>query len=189
LHREVIPIYVNARDMIRDQLFVLSQGVVLCWLAVRRARFPDCADNQLLDLGGGDPVELSGLVGLPLKLDRRNIVPVADPGFGGIGRRHAIAAFVEDPAHQQRVRCLPGYGVMGALSPKICLHRVEQLAVENGPLCSRKNLTLVGDFADIKSVAQEISEGTTGERDASDGPSGGQRPNLGFNPSGSEVSQ
>src|SRR5215475_12150347 len=85
------------------------------------------ANDQLFDFGGGNTVELGGLVRLPLNEGCRDIVAIADALLDRIGGRHPVAAVVEDPTHQQRLRLLPNPGVVGPLlvalrgRPRLCI--------------------------------------------------------------------
>jgi hypothetical protein len=60
--------------------------------------FAQGADNQSLDLCGGDPIERSRLVRLPLNKHRRDIVAIAHAILDGMRRRHAVPTSVKDAA-------------------------------------------------------------------------------------------
>ena len=77
--------------------------------------FAYSANDQLFDFGGGNTVELGGLVRLPLKEGCRDIVAMADALLDRISGRHPVTAVVEDPTRQQRLRLLPNPGVIGPL--------------------------------------------------------------------------
>ena len=66
---------------------------------------------------------------------------------------------------------LPGLGVIGPLLVKFSLNRLEQRSIKDGWLLAREDLTLVSDLTDIEAIAQQSGERSTGERDASNGPS------------------
>ncbi len=58
------------------------------------------------------------------------------------------------------------------------LDRLEQVPIENGLMFAGIALTLMDDLAEIDAVSQEIGQGPLRERDAADGPAGGQGPRL-----------
>jgi hypothetical protein len=61
------------------------------------------------------------------------------------------------------------------------LHCIEQAAIKDRRLLSEEDLSLVIDLSNVEAVAQEIGEGPAGERNAADGPAGGQRADPGGN--------
>ena len=58
--------------------------------------------------------------------------------------------------------------MIGPLLVKLSLNRLKQRAIEEGWLLARKDLALVPDLTNIKAVAQESGQRSTGERDAAD---------------------
>jgi hypothetical protein len=58
-------------------------------------------------------------------------------------RRHAVATSVKDATCQERLRVLPGLGMIGPLPVK---NRLKQRAIEDGWLLARKDLALVADL-------------------------------------------
>lgn len=63
--------------------------------------FAHHANDQCLDLCGRYPVELGRFVRLALHESSGDVIAVAHTIFDGIRRRHAVAALVEDTAHQE----------------------------------------------------------------------------------------
>lgn len=75
---------------------------------------------------------------------------------------------------------LPRSGLIGPLLVELGLNRLEQGLLEDGGLLAREDLAFVSDLADIKTVTQEGGEAPSGERDAPDGASIGQRSEFCF---------
>src|SRR5512139_3117873 len=144
--------------------------------------FLDGASARLCDFGGGHTVELGGLVRLPLKEGCRNIVAIADALLDSIAGRHPVAAVVEDPTRQRRLRLLPNPGVIGPLLVELALNRLEQCPIKDGWLLAREDRAFVPDLANIKAVAQESGEGSAAKRDAPNAPPVGQWSDLGLDP-------
>ena len=71
---------------------------------------------------------------------------------------------------------------------KLLLDRIEEGAIHDWGLLARQDLTLVFDFADIESVAQEIEQRSPLERDAPAGAARRERPGLGADVTVLEVS-
>src|SRR5205085_1727438 len=69
------------------------------------------------------------------------------------------------------------------------LDGVKQRSIDDGGLFARQELTLECHLANVKSVAEQIGEGTARERDAADGLPCLQRPALGGDPALSKLSQ
>jgi hypothetical protein len=63
--------------------------------------FAQGADNDSLDLGGGDPIERRCLVRLTLNEYRREILAIAHAILDDMRRRHAVATRVKDAACQE----------------------------------------------------------------------------------------
>src|SRR5215467_14149577 len=101
--------------------------------------------------------------------------------------RHPIATVVIEPADQQRAGCRALGSMLVALLVELGLHRVKEIAIEDGRLLAGKDVTLEGDLADIEPIAQEIGERTAGEGDPSNRSSGLERSQLGHDPPFTQV--
>jgi hypothetical protein len=52
--------------------------------------------------------------------------------------------------------------MIGSLLVEPALDSLEQLSIQNRRLLTGKDLALEGDLSDVKSVSQEVGNGTTG---------------------------
>src|SRR5262245_14964702 len=96
--------------------------------------FADGVDDECLDLHSGYALELCSLVRLPLIENCREVVAIAHAVLDGMRRRHAVATRVKDATRQERLRFLPGLGMIGPLLVKLNLNRLEQRSIEDGLL-------------------------------------------------------
>jgi hypothetical protein len=103
---------------------------------------------------------------LPLKEGCRDVVAIADAVLDRISGRHPVAAIIENATHQERLRLLPGFGVIGPLLVELGLNGLEQRPIKDGWLFAREDLAFVADLANIEAVAQESGEGSASEWDA-----------------------
>src|SRR5262245_5106580 len=76
-----------------------------------------------------------------------------------------------------------------ALFGELGLNCLEQLPIQDGWLLARADLALVDHFADVEPITQQMREGASGERDAADRVSIGQRPDLGDDAASTQVGQ
>ncbi len=119
----------------------------------------DGLDHHLLDLGCWRAPDDAGLLGPPLRQGAAHVVAVAHAALAGMGRRHAVAAAVEDAAGEDRLA--PGaqplrVGVGG----KPLLHGLEGFPVDDRIMLAGIDLASVLDLARVEAVVQEIGDGT-----------------------------
>jgi hypothetical protein len=93
----------------------------------------------------------------------------AKSALAGMAGAHAVAAVVEELAHQQRRRARPALNEGALLRGELGLDGFEQVAIEDRLMLSRAHVTAIEDLADVEAVVQQIGEGTPRERDAADG--------------------
>src|SRR5713226_4823812 len=92
---------------------------------------------------------------------------------------HSVATVVIDATDQQGL----GFGacdrVIVALIVELGLHRVKEIAIEDGRLLAGEDLALEGDLTDVEPIAQKMGERAAGEWDAADRAPGLERSHLG----------
>lgn len=74
---------------------------------------------------------------------------------------------VIDAADQQSIRARSCGCMAVALIIELGLHRVKEIAVEDGGLLAGEDLALEGDLADVEPIAQKMGERASRERDPS----------------------
>ena len=121
--------------MLVDETSVIDR---LRWLEV----FPNRPDDHGLDFGSRYPAHRSRARGGALQKSRRQIVTVLDTALTRMARGHPIAAVIEDAASQQSLGSRSHSLMAVDLFVQLGLDRIEQVAIENGGLFARKNLTL-----------------------------------------------
>jgi hypothetical protein len=89
-----------------------------------------------------------------------------------VARAHQIAAIVENPTHQQGLGFGTGSCVIILLLCQLGLDRIEEIAIDDGGLLARQNLTLICYLADVESITEQIGEGAAREGDPADHPAG-----------------
>src|SRR5258706_9592740 len=100
---------------------------------------------------------------------RRHVVAIADGGFRGVGRDHAMAGIIEQQPCQQMVGLATYDGAMGPLGEGFLSDRFKQRAIHDQRLLARQDLVLVFYLADIEVVTQQIVQRAAAERDATAG--------------------
>src|SRR5271156_4161649 len=90
--------------------------------------------------------------------------------LAAVARAHAVAAVIEDAAHQRSFRARPGRAIPIVSLRKFQLNGLEQGTIEDRRMLCWTDLVLEYHLADIEPVAQEIGERASGEGDATDGP-------------------
>src|SRR5213080_4473043 len=100
---------------------------------------------------------------------------------------HSVATVVIDATDQQGL----GFGacdrVIVTLVVELGLHRVKEIAIEDGGLLAGEELALEGDLADVEPIAQKMGERATSEWDAANRAPGLERSHLGDDPSLAKV--
>src|SRR5712692_3727483 len=100
---------------------------------------------------------------------------------------HSVATVVIDATDQQGF----GFGacdrVIVALIVELGLHRVKEVAIEDGGLLAGEDLALEGDLADVEPIAQKMGERAAGEWNPSDCVPGLERSHLGDDPALAKV--
>src|SRR5258708_38405028 len=86
-----------------------------------------------------------------------------------MARAHAVAAVVEDASGQQRFRFHPGRLVTVILLVQFGLDGIEQRTIDNGRLLAFQNVAFEEHLDNVKSVAEQVNEWSSGEWNASDG--------------------
>ncbi len=84
---------------------------------------------------------------------QRDIIPIADSSFGGVGWDHALAGIVVQQARQEMVGF--GFGVISVrpLIGELLLNCIKKLPIHDRWLLAGQDFTLVFDLADIEPVA------------------------------------
>jgi hypothetical protein len=95
-----------------------------------------------------------------------------------MGRGHAVAPVVIDPAHQQRGRSSAATQERLMLLCELHSDRIEQLASEDRLMLGRANLAAMDHLPDVEAVPQEVGEGAAGKGDPSDGVAVREPPHL-----------
>src|SRR5260221_13654480 len=62
-------------------------------------------DNDAFDVGCGNAGDRSNRyrLGFSVEMGQRDVIPIADSGFGGVGWDHAVASIVVEEAGQEMV--------------------------------------------------------------------------------------
>src|SRR5260370_25351578 len=100
---------------------------------------------------------------------------------------HPVATVVIDATDQQRFGFGPCQRVSVALFVELGLHRVKEIAIEDGGLLAGEDLALEHDLADIEPIAQKMGERAAGKRDPANRAPALERADLGEDPSPAEV--
>ena len=94
----------------------------------------------------------------PSQLRLTDIIPVAVSPTHRIGRRHPIAAVVEDETAKNSAALDPSLPTPRAIARELGLNGIPELLVHDGLVLARIGSAFVHDLAAINSVLQEVIE-------------------------------
>src|SRR5437868_6985928 len=92
---------------------------------------------------------------------------------------HAVAAVIEDAADQQCLGLHPRGLVIVQLFTQLSLNGVEQAPIHDGGLLAGQDLPFEVHLPDIETIAKHMRQHPAPERNAADGASRPERPDLG----------
>src|SRR5262245_22035130 len=96
-----------------------------------------------------------------------------------MARAHPIAAVIEDAPRQQGLGFHPSGSEIAHLFVELGLHRVEQIAIDDGRPFADQYFAFEAYFTDVESIAQQVGERPAREWNAPDRLAGLQRAHLG----------
>jgi hypothetical protein len=106
-NEQAILVHINADHLLRNHQVAIvrvctaGSGLVVLGHEMLIHRF----DNDVFDVGGGNAGYRSDRyrLGLSLEMRQGDIIAIADSGFGGVGRDHAVARIVVQQPGQEMV--------------------------------------------------------------------------------------
>src|SRR5882672_3433739 len=73
-------------------------------------------------------------------------------------RAHPVAAVVEDPPRKDSWRPFCSDPPLDGVCGQLCLHGVEQGAIDDGLMLPAMNLATIDDFTDVEAVLEQVGE-------------------------------
>ncbi|HEX3163708.1 MAG TPA: hypothetical protein VHQ92_14115, partial [Pseudolabrys sp.] len=150
---------------------VLDQGLVVD-IGRQAEPLADRFRDERFDFCCRYATNAARLFGLALHQSPRDVITVFGSSLPGVGWRHALTTIIEQPASEDG-RGAPANLVMAAsLRIQFGLNGVEQLAVNDRRLFTRKRLSLERHLSDVEPVAQQVPKRATRKWDTPNGLAG-----------------
>src|SRR5262249_22274936 len=119
---------------------------------------PDRLYDELLQLDRRHARDTAGVLLTALKEDMGDIVAIANTVLVGVAGRHAIAAVVEDAAHQDGGRGFKAGPPRPSGPGKFGLNSLEGGTIDDGGVLARMGLAPVDHLADVEAVLEKMRQ-------------------------------
>jgi hypothetical protein len=145
---------IRALDVSIDDL-AIGKATVQC---ARLGLGADRLDDELLQRHRGHACDATGVLVAALKDGMGDIVAISDAILVGVAGRHAIAAVVEEAAHQDRGRVFDAYRPRSHIFGEQGLDRFEGDAINDELVLAGMGLTAIDHLAEVEAVLEEMGQ-------------------------------